>query len=245
MGDIEQSMPVNRVRPWQGTDAYDARRGGRRRHGEGHGGHRHPDDGDQVSLQGLDPAELSPQLQSVINGLAQELDALRWRLQQAEKRQEYLEDLADQDAWLPALNRRAFLRKLGLFLEHAGSQGVQGAIAVIYLDNFEDLRREHGLAAAMEALRHLTRQAGGALRAADVLGAIGGAGVAALMTTAHPEGARAKLERLMATVASRPLTIGGASLHLTPVAVLQPLHVGEDAETALLEAEGRLHAEGA
>lgn len=240
MADIEQPMPTNRPRPWHGTDAYEGRRGHQHHREDRRGGHRDTDAGDHISVHGLDPERLTPQVRTVIDDLAGELEATRWRLQQAEKRQAFLEDLADQDAWLPALNRRAFLRDLGVFLDHAGSTGVQGAVALLYLENFEDLRRVHGLSAAREALRHLARQVGGALRAADVVGAVGGAGLAVLMTTADPEGARAKLERLTAAVAARPLTLGGALLTLRPVAVLHTLDEGESAETALAEAEALL-----
>jgi len=242
MGDIEQSMPTTPPRSWQqgGGGAYGPARRRRRGYAEDGGGGE-PDD--PVSLHGVDPASITPDIQRLIDGLMEEIDTLRWRLAQAEHRQEFLEDLADQDSALPTVNRRAFLRHLGQFLERAAASPApvpDGALVVIYLDNFEELRRAAGLPAAREALRHLARQVVGALRASDVVGSIGGAGLAALFTTGEPDGAWAKVDSLLATVAARPLTVDGVRLDLRPVAVRRPLEPGETAEVALAAAEARL-----
>lgn len=245
MSDIEQPMPVTRAAAWKGTDAYEGRRRNRpRRDPAARDPHNGGSEGDRVSLHGVDPANVTPEIQGLIDGLMAEVDSLRWRLTQAEHRQGFLEDLADQDAWLPTLNRRAFLRDLGRFLDRAGAQPPAGAVALIYLDNFDTLRRQAGLSAAQEALRHLARHVVGSLRAADVVGRVGGAGLAVLMTTAHLDGARAKVERLVAAMANRPLTLDHMTLPLHPVFVLRPLVAGDTAEGVLAEAEEMLRGLG-
>ncbi len=242
MADIEQSMPTAPLKAWQhggggaGGNAYSRMM---RRSSTGGGGDEGPDD--PVSLGGLDPTSITPDVQRLIDGLMEEIDTQRWRVAQAERRQELLEGLADQDSWLPTLNRRAFLRRLGAYLERPRPEDASvGTLVVIYLDNFEDIRRSAGLLAAREALRHLARQVVGSLRASDVVGSIGGAGLAILFTTGDPDGAWVKVDQLMEAVATRPLTIGGSRLELRPIAVSRPLETGETAEAALSTIEDRL-----
>jgi GGDEF domain-containing protein len=242
MSDIEQPMPVSPPSRWQGGRGYGS--GGQSSgHRAAAGRDHHAVDAAadvDVSLSGVDPASVTPEVQHLLDGVMAELDNLRWQLEQSHHRQVYLETLADQDACLPALNRRAFLRDLGRFLDRAGPDAVAGALGVLYLDNFDVLRREVGLAVAMDALEHLVRSVATALRETDLIGAIGGAGIAVLMSTARPEAARAKLDALAAALSRQPLTRGGLRLSLSPVVVLYDLHVGDTAESALAAAEALL-----
>ena len=240
MADIEQSMPTMPLKSWQqGGNSGDGRnayaRMMRRRYSHS-GGDMDPDD--KISLGGVDPSSITPDIQRLIDSLMEEIDTQRWRVAQAEHRQDLLEGLADQDSWLPMLNRRAFLQRLKGYLERPRTDSsANGTLVAIYLDNFEDIRRSAGLLAAREALRHLSRQVVGSLRASDIVGSIGGAGLAILFTTGEPDGAWVKVDSLLEAVSSRPLTFDGQHLELRPIAVSRALDLGDTADTALARVE--------
>lgn len=228
--------------------------GGGHRHGTpydraaaGHAG----DPVDAVRIQGLNPRAYPEEVQQVLANLMGQVDHLRHELDQAAARQGWLEEQADQDGALPALNRRAFLREVDAFLaavptsEVVGDsqpQPAAGALAVFYLHNFEILHRRFGLATAEAALAHLAHTLGAGVRASDVIGFVGGAGVAVLLGMAGEDGAQAKVDALRTLLAATPVRHGEVTAPLRVVAAVVMAEPGLTAEAWLDAADSRLRS---
>ncbi|CCG07626.1 GGDEF domain-containing protein [Pararhodospirillum photometricum] len=134
------------------------------------------DDQDQVDSLILDlPAHLmTPRLQRALDAIMGEVDRLRAALRLAHGREAYLSSLADGDALLPILNRRATLLALGrLMREHRGR--AQGIVAALFhLENHDTLRRLEGPGMANAALVHVALVLLGAGGLPALVGSLGG-----------------------------------------------------------------------
>lgn len=196
------------------------------------GAYRHAAAGSETPISDHVPT-LDEGAEPVIAALTQELAEARREVDIARRRCEHLEELADHHQFLPVLGRRAFTREVHHFLERMAESGVSGTLALFYLSDYEDIHRESGIAAADYALTHMAGQIAGAVRAGDVVGAVGGAGIATLMPTSDTDGAERTVARLSEAFAERPLQRGAERLHPTVIAVSVALTVGDSVEGAL------------
>lgn len=181
---------------------------------------------------------LPPAVHKIVQGLVVEQEGLRQTILQNEGRISFLEQLSDQHAYMPVLNRRAILREVSAFTHqpqtpYADSTAAIGAVALFYLVNFEKLHRHNGLIEAEDALIHLARQIAGAVRASDRVGSVGGAGLLVLMPGASLDGARARITQLLETLSMRVLTLRDGLVSLTVRAAVMPLQAGDEGEQAL------------
>lgn len=231
--------------------------GGSRRGGGGRGGRGHgsgddadglADPVDAVRIQGLNPRAYPEEVQAVLADLMAQIDHLHREVDLAVGRQGWLEGLADQDAVLPVLNRRAFLREVDGFLESRSSGDLAavdtppapGALALFYLHNFEVLHRRYGLAAADEALAHMARSIQAGVRSTDIIGAVGGAGVAVLLSLVHENAAWSKIDALRTALESGAATHEGKFLPLRVVVVMAMLEGDGAASIRLEDLDGAL-----
>ncbi|MFA7429692.1 MAG: GGDEF domain-containing protein [Rhodospirillaceae bacterium] len=250
MPDIK-APPGVQAAAWR---AYGNPHHGSGRHGRGYGGSA-GDNGphdpvDAVRIQGLNPRAYPEEVQAVMADLMAQIDHLRQDLDQSAGRQAWLEGLADQDAVLPILNRRAFLRTVDAYLAGSATIGYggdstvrEGALAVFYLHNFELLHRRFGLAAAEEALAHMARTIRDAVRASDVMGVIGGSGVALLLTLTGEDAAGAKVEALRAALAAQPARLDNTVLPLRVLSVMAILDGEGSAQDRLNDLDVALRME--
>lgn len=196
-----------------------------------------------IDVQGLNFAALAPDVQQVVTRLMAEVEGLSSELHVAQGRIGYLEQMVDQHAFMPVLNRRAILRELAQ-LARQSDQGVAqdqaqpvGAAALFYLENFEALLRRWGLADAEKALIHLARQLAGSVRASDRVGSVGGAALLVVMPTGLREGVKRKIDGFLAVLAQRPLSLGYATLQLAVRSAVVEVFPGDDPEAVLAQAD--------
>lgn len=226
---------------------------------EAYGAHALGAPHDVTSLHGIPDVELTDAVRAALEDLMADLDRLRWRLEQSEGRQAYLEGLADRAALVPVLNRRAFERELGLLLQAPGADAAPVAavspepasagadpppvLALFYLTNFETLHAAHGLEAAETALRHVAETVFGALRRSDLVGELGaGAGIAAVLTLMEEAAARAKVEDVRRAILAWPPRHGTLTLDIALAVATVPLAAGLTVAGALALADRALHA---
>jgi diguanylate cyclase (GGDEF)-like protein/PAS domain S-box-containing protein len=120
------------------------------------------------------------------------------------------------------LNRRSFDESLAAQLAHARRYKRSGALLIADLDRFKQINDEFGHAAGDEALRMVSRVLAENLRETDLVGRdegglvarLGGDEFALLLPETDAAGAEAVGERLVAALASEPLTLGGREVRL-------------------------------
>lgn len=167
-----------------------------------HGGHEHADDevawdrADAVDLGGL-ASEITPAVQTLLDGLAAEIEPLRAQVRVArEQEQQLREDLA-KHAFLPVPGRRAFMRDLNHVLNHLRDLTVMPSIALLHIRSADEIRRRYGRDALDRALADVAIRAQGRLGPNDVLGNLGGNDFAVILLGVDPIDARAKMDRLV------------------------------------------------
>ena len=177
---------------------------------------------------------LTEEARRTLHALIDEIERLRYDLDIAHKREAYLEELADQHPTLPILNRRAFMRELNRVSGLAGRSELAAVVLHLYLETYADIRQERSLTAAEAALSHLAQMVKANIRASDVAGHIGGAGIGVILTQATPDDASYVARELVDLLARRPfawnrevlamsVSVGTASVDPTvpPEAVLE------------------------
>lgn len=194
---------------------------------------------DVTDFHGIPEAELTDAVRAALDDLMGEIDRLHWRLEQSEGRQAYLEGLADRESLLPVLNRRAFERDLALMLQTRPADGTAavGALALFYLTNFETLHGDHGLEAAETALRHVAETLVAHLRPSDLVGALGGAGLAVALPMTGEAAARVKAEEMRTSVLAWAPRHGSRTLALDLAVAVVPLVAETTVAAALARAD--------
>lgn len=188
---------------------------------------------DAASVLGLPADKVSPEVLQALLPLLAELERLRWKEQQSDRRQAWLEQQSDRHSVVPCLTRRAFMRELDAYLGGGG----RGVVALLQVNGVEALRQLHGLAAGEGALRHICANIIGAVRASDVVGCLGGANFAILLPDTDSEHARRKLDEILARMADPPFSWLGQRIPLQPATGRHVLAAGEGAEQAVAAAD--------
>ncbi|MBI5162808.1 MAG: diguanylate cyclase [Magnetospirillum sp.] len=194
-----------------------------------------PDHGAAVvmSMLGLAAETLTPALLAALTPVLAELDRLRSREEQAERRQAALERQCDRHSVVPCFNRRAFVRDLDAFLMAEAS----GTLVVLHVDGIEALTRLHGLAAGEGALRHVAAVILASLRGSDVVALLSGSAFAILLPATERAAAEAKIARILALVATPPFSWMGQAIALETTVGFHPALPGESAEQAIAAAD--------
>lgn len=188
---------------------------------------------DAALVLGLPADRLTPEILGALQPLLAELERLRWKAEQSDRRQNWLEQQSDRHSVVPCLTRRAFMRELDAYL---GSGG-HGVVALLQVAGVEALRQLHGLAAGEGALRHICANVIGAVRATDMVGCLGGSDFAILLPGSDYPHSRDKLDEIVGHMAQPPFTWLGQRIPLQPAWGLHVLNVGEGAEQAVAAAD--------
>jgi PleD family two-component response regulator len=88
------------------------------------------------AVSGIPESEFTPRVRDAIMRLMEEVDRLRVELQGTKRRLEELETMADQDALLPILNRRAFVREMSRIMSFADRYQLPASLLYFDLDHF-------------------------------------------------------------------------------------------------------------
>lgn len=140
-------------------------------------------------------------------------------------------------------NRRSFLSQLGRAFAQARRQGQPLSLLYLDLDHFKLVNDRYGHAAGDEVLKTFARVVAQQVRAADLVGRLGGEEFAVLLPDADDAQATEVAERVRQAVAACQIDTGAATVRVTVsigLASLQPQH---DAPDRLLEdADGALYA---
>lgn len=181
------------------------------RRGPGQRQRRSPERG---PLPEIPNGEMTPQVQSAVMGLMEELDQLKDQLSAANERVCELESVADEDPLVPVLNRRGFVRELERALAYVRRYGTTASLVFIDLDDFKSINDLHGHAAGDAALRHVAEFLLANVRRSDIVGRLGGDEFAIVLHRADALAAEKKAFQLAGSIIAQPVLFDALEIAL-------------------------------
>jgi len=157
--------------------------------------------------------------------------------------EEQLRELATRDSLTGAVNRRHFVELAQRERERSLRSKSALSLCLIDADKFKLINDEHGHVVGDHALVALARSTRAALRAADVLGRLGGEEFAILLPDTDLSGALVVAERVRAAVASSAVQESeGRRINLTISVGVAQMQGDESLESLLKRADLALYA---
>ena len=190
---------------------------------------------------GVPEGELTPKVREALMGLMDEVDSLRRELQAARGKISDLEELADKDPLMPVANRRAFVREMSRMMSYTERYGVPSSLVFFDVNGLKQINDTMGHAAGDKALLAVATTLGEKVRDTDVVGRIGGDEFGVILAQADEDVAREKAQQLVDAIREKPVDIDGTIVHLEVAHGVFPFGRGDDASTALAEADRRMY----
>lgn len=164
---------------------------------------------DTASIMGIPAAELTPKVRAAITALMEEVERLRGELETYRKRTDFLERLADEDALLPVVNRRAFVRELSRTMAFAQRYGSPSSIAYFDVNGMKEVNDNLGHTAGDAVLLHVARTLLDNVRQSDIVGRLGGDEFGVILAQADEEVATMKTMQLAELISREQVVHGG------------------------------------
>ena len=196
---------------------------------------------DGGAILGIPETELTPKVREAIMSLMAEVDHLRRELDNNRRRLLELEELADLDALLPILNRRAFMRELTRILSFAERYQVHAAMIYFDLDHFKEVNDEYGHAAGDAILKHVAETLQKNIRTSDALGRLGGDEFGVILAQANADQAMQKAQSLVTAMTRVPVKWEGHKLPIHISHGVYSFEKGADPVAVLAEADRAMY----
>jgi len=189
-----------------------------------------------LSELGLSRRDVSAAGLAALQRLTAELAELHEKLAAAE-------ELADRDALVPVLNRRAFLRELHRTMSEVERYKSPAAVVYIDLDGFKVLNDSYGHAAGDAVLHHVGRMLMDSVRESDVVGRLGGDEFGVILNRAARDEAQAKAASLSERINASAILHAGVAHRVRASLGVHSIDVREDPETAIARADEAMYVE--
>lgn len=196
---------------------------------------------DRATILGVPEAELTPKVRAALGELMAEVQRLRLELDQARKRVDHLEQLADQDSLTPVLNRRAFVRELSRIMSFTERYGANSAVLYFDVNGLKAINDSYGHAAGDAALTHVAHVLLQHVRGSDVVGRLGGDEFGVILVQVPTDEAHGKAELLASAISAEPLTWEGVPLKVGASHGVHSLAPGQEAQDALDAADKAMY----
>ena len=196
---------------------------------------------DEIALSGIPTEELTPKVQSALASLMQDVMTLREELAAARQHIAELEEVADRDPLVNALNRRAFVRELERTQALADRYNILSCLVFIDMNDLKKLNDTYGHGAGDAALSHLANTVIGNTRQTDILGRIGGDEFALILTHVAIEAAEQKAQFLSSVIEQTPLQWKDEAVPVSVSFGIVGLDAGSTAEAALESADAAMY----
>jgi diguanylate cyclase (GGDEF)-like protein len=196
---------------------------------------------DEASILGIPAAELTPKVRAAIDRLLNEVQNLRGELDQARRRIDHLEQLADQDPLAPVLNRRAFVREMSRLMAFAERYGATSAVLYFDVNGLKEINDSLGHAAGDVAIAHVAEVLLAHVRGSDVVGRLGGDEFGVILAQSDLAGAQDKAQSLADAIAASPALWDGKVLPVGVAFGAHSLTAGQGALDALDAADRAMY----
>lgn len=197
---------------------------------------------DVATIMGVPEAELTPKVRAAIDRLMAEVQSLREDMSRAQRRIEYLEQLADRDPLAPVLNRRAFVRELTRMITFSERYGMPGSVIYFDIDGMKRINDTWSHAAGDAVLKHIAEILIDDVRASDIVGRLGGDEFGVILAQADAAAATAKAKRLAAAIGANPVVWRDQPLDLGISYGIYTFTGGEKVDEALSAADEAMYA---
>lgn len=170
------------------------------------------------------------------------IENLRAQLRETQDQLNAAREAADQDHFLPVLNRRAFTRELSRHIDLRNRHGTLAHLIFFDLDDFKRVNDTFGHAAGDSVLQHFADILVANMRASDLIGRVGGDEFAVLMSHASAEAAEMKIIALSAILNGTPPRWNDETVDLSFSAGATELLGNDTPATALVRADRAMYA---
>ena len=205
-----------------------------------------------VGLSGLEHPEFAEVLAKgscpsdaafAIKNLLKEAAYLRKTLASAYKQIADLENLADRDWLVSALNRRAFMKALCRAISFGHRYGTENCVLYLDINGMKAINDTHGHAAGDAALIHIASILNDEVRKSDVVGRLGGDEFAVLLAQTDLKTAKVKGRALVDAIRTQPILWEGSAVVLEAACGAHQIVDGNTAETVLELADRAMYAD--
>lgn len=157
---------------------------------------------------------LTPEVQSIINALTQEIEPLRNKLVAAEARAENFKKAAAQHPFLSVPNRNEILRELRHVIAHRAVLTEPPVLVLLHVSNADQVRRDFGRQALDQYLVEICKRVMENIPSTDAFGCLGGNDFALLVLGVAYIEARQFTRELIGLVCSEPVMIDGKAVEV-------------------------------
>lgn len=198
---------------------------------------------ERLKMLGIPQKDMSPEVMFALSAIMEKLDDTTRDLNRTRETLSELERLVDVDCLAPIPNRRAFMRRLQWAI--AMHERYEHPSCVLYLDlnDFKELNDTCGHPAGDMAIRHVAQILANTMRESDFIARIGGDEFAIIMYHAEEAAARKRGEKIADAIRRTPFMYNGKPITVTSSVGLYSLRKGDDAETALMEADTAMYVD--
>src|SRR5258708_25981220 len=194
-----------------------------------------------ASVLGIPEAEFTPRVRDAIMGLMNEVDSLRRELAQTRVRLDEAEKTADQDAMLPLLNRRAFVRELTRYIAFAGRYNTPASLIYFDLNHLKRTNDTYGHAAGDAVLSHFSDVLQAHVRDSDCVGRLGGDEFGVLLSHANQDQALKKADSLAKALQDSPTEWNGNTIPVSFAYGAFELKSGDNPDLAMARADQAMY----
>ena len=242
-------MDVNKLNAIQplatGKDKRDQQS---RKDKDGEGEHAHPNPSgpsgartdDAITVMGIPPHEMTPNVEKAINLLLEEVGSLRRQLASSRDHEAYLEQNADAHPFLPVLGRRGLTQRLGQIVTRAAHADVASCFLYLHILNAETVRTDLGLNAEEALLTLVADILNRELGNDAVIGSLGNADFGIILPAVGREEGDETIRRVVTTIEGASESWQGQTLTAKALYGLSVFGAGDAADTILADADGDL-----
>ncbi|MEM1138319.1 MAG: GGDEF domain-containing protein [Pseudomonadota bacterium] len=176
-----------------------------------------------------------------IKTLQAEIHALHQDLREAKGQIHQLERMADRDALLPVLNRRAFMRELSRIISYVGRYDASACLIFVDLNDFKAVNDRFGHVAGDQALMRVADVLRSRIRESDVLGRLGGDEFGIILVNAGRDIAERKSAILRAMLTDEAVVYEGHSFTIDASFGVWPIDPAAEVESILARADEAMY----
>ena len=192
---------------------------------------------DSAMFMGIPEPELTPKVRNAVVALTQEVENLRGEVERANSHLAHVERLADEDALVPIRNRRAFMREMSRVISYNERYNAVSSLIYFDLNNFKEINDKYGHAMGDVTLLHAANSLINNLRAAELLGRLGGDEFGGILKGTNAEEALLKGRELARAIKATPVEYEDSKLTITASYGVTTFKPGETAQDTINAAD--------